>query len=105
MECSPERKLITGENRRLHSLRNGCRANRKLFGPKSALGEVSPDWSWETHIAEKWNPARKLNRHMSDFANYNTQIEQHESLTVSNILALHRWAGWWAELTISPFLS
>jgi len=44
---------------------------------------------------------------MSDFANYNTaatpatkkspelyQIEQNESLTVSNILALHRWAGW-----------
>jgi hypothetical protein len=54
-----------------------------------------------------WNPARKLNRHMSDFANYNTgatpatkkspklyRIEQHESLTVSNILALHRRAGW-----------
>jgi hypothetical protein len=44
---------------------------------------------------------------MSDFANYNTgatpatkkspklyRIEQHESLTVSNILALHKWAGW-----------
>ena len=50
MECSPERKMITVENRRLPSLRDGCRANRKLFGPKSALGEVSLDWYWETRL-------------------------------------------------------
>jgi len=30
-------QLVTVVIRRLHSLRNGCRANRKLFGPKVGL--------------------------------------------------------------------